>query len=415
MTSALFASAWRPARLAAGAALIAFLAFVASGEAVEDEITGSVTVQGRLFPYAPLHDGQDRHSASLAAEMEYVREWGSGDRITVKPFFRYDSADNERTHFDLREAVWLTIGDDWELRVGVDKVFWGVTESVHLVDIVNQTDLVENPDAEDKLGQPMVYLSLPRDWGTVDLFVLPYFRERTFPGRDGRLRSALVVNTDRARFESGAKERHVDVAARYSHTVEELDFGVSYFRGTSRDPSFLAGTDGSGTPVLIPFYSQIDQGSLDAQITTGAWLLKLEALYRAGQRDRAGREDGYFSSVAGFEYTFFGIFGSGMDLGVLGEHLFDDRDDRALTPFENDVFVGLRLAANDVADTQILAGVIQDIGGSVRNYFVEASRRIGESWTVNLEARFLTGPGSDDFQSDLRRDDLIQLDLTYHF
>jgi len=54
--------------------------------------------------------------------------------------------------------------------------FWGVTEFQHLVDIINQTDLVENIDTEDKLGQPMINLALINDWGTVDLFIMPYFR-----------------------------------------------------------------------------------------------------------------------------------------------------------------------------------------------------------------------------------------------
>ncbi|MFQ5899159.1 MAG: outer membrane protein [Candidatus Methylomirabilia bacterium] len=353
--------------------------------------------------------------ASIAGEVDYARDWGSGMRVTVKPFFRYDGADEERTHFDLREAVWLITRDDWELRLGVDKVFWGVTESVHLVDIVNQTDLVENPDGEEKLGQPMVYLSLPREWGTVDLFALPYFRERTFPGPAGRLRRALVVETDRARFESGSEGHHLDVAARYSHTIGELDFGLSYFRGTSRDPRFLPGADESGTPILLPFYEQIDQVSLDAQITTGAWLLKAEGLYRAGQQDRLGREDAYFASVAGFEYTFFGIGGSKMDLGVLGEHLFDDRGDQALTPLESDVFLGLRLAVNDVDDTQLLAGLIQDLDSPARNFFLEASRRLGGNWSADIEARFLTGARPGDLLFDQRRDDLIQLELSYHF
>ncbi|MFQ5571746.1 MAG: outer membrane protein [Rhodothermales bacterium] len=378
-------------------------------------MSGSISIQGQFYPFAPIHDEQERQVVSVAAEVGYTREWASGARITVKPFFRYDSADEARTHFDLREAVWLLPRDDWELRLGVDKVFWGVTESVHLVDIVNQTDLIENPDGEDKLGQPMVYFTSARDWGTIDLFVLPYFRERTFPGPAGRLRRALVVDTDQTRFESRAERLHLDIAARYSHTIGALDFGLSYFGGTSRDPSFLAGVDETSTPVLVPLYQQIDQVSLDAQITRGAWLLKLEGLYRTGQDDRLGREDAYVASVAGFEYTFFGLGGSKMDLGVLAEHLFDDRSDRALTPFENDVFFGLRLAANDVAGTQVLAGLIQDLDTPARNFFLEASRRLTDSWTVDVEARFFTAARPDDLLFDLRRDDLIQLEFTYHF
>jgi hypothetical protein len=73
----------------------------------------------------------------------------------------------------VRELVWLKVSDTWELRAGTSKVFWGVAESQQLADNINQTDLVEDIDQEDKLGQPLVNLSLVRDWGNLDLFVLP--------------------------------------------------------------------------------------------------------------------------------------------------------------------------------------------------------------------------------------------------
>ena len=101
-------------------------------------------------------------------------------------FGRVDQHDRNRTHGDIREAFFELFFDEWTLGFGIHKVFWGVTESRHLVDIINQTDLVENTDGEDKLGQPMLNLALIGDYGTVDLFVLPYFRERTFAGADGR-------------------------------------------------------------------------------------------------------------------------------------------------------------------------------------------------------------------------------------
>ena len=75
-------------------------------------------------------------------------------------------------------------------------------ESRHRVDYINQTDGVEDVDGEDKLGQPMLNLGLQRDWGDLNFFYLPYFRERTFPGTKGRLRAPLVVDTDRARYEA---------------------------------------------------------------------------------------------------------------------------------------------------------------------------------------------------------------------
>jgi hypothetical protein len=234
--------------------LTIFSVVILPGPTRAHEFSGFVAGEARLFTEEAIHPGQDDHSASFALQPEYYHEFDSGSSFTFVPFLRVDSADRERTHFDIRELTYLAVHDDFELRLGVRKVFWGVTEVVHLVDIVNQTDLVENIDTEDKLGQPMVNLSVPRDWGTVDLFLLPYFRERTFPGRGGRLRGKIVVDTDQAVFENGAEEWHPDGVFRYSHTIEDLDFGVYQFIGTGREPTFIPGTNGSGNPVLIPFY-----------------------------------------------------------------------------------------------------------------------------------------------------------------
>ena len=160
------------------------------------KISGNVGLEGRLFTQSPRFASQKRATVSLDGEVEFVYSFESGDRFTFKPFGRLDSADERRSHWDIREAAFLfRLPWDLELRAGVSKVFWGVAESNHLIDIINQTDSVEGPDGEDKLGQPMLMLTLAKDWGTIDLFVLPWFRERTFPGRSGRLRPLLYIDT----------------------------------------------------------------------------------------------------------------------------------------------------------------------------------------------------------------------------
>jgi len=144
--------------------------------------SGFIEAEARFFFNESLFLEQYRDNGSLAVQLEYYHEWENGSSFTFTPYARFDSADSERTHFDIRELNYLWLDDDWELRLGFSKVFWGATEFVHLVDIINQTDLIENIDAEDKLGQPMANLSLVQDWGIIDFFLLPWFRERTFPG-----------------------------------------------------------------------------------------------------------------------------------------------------------------------------------------------------------------------------------------
>ena len=392
--------------------IVAFLlvtVLIPGGDSVAREWSGYVAIEGRLFKNEALFDEQKSRSASLAAEPEFYHEWEGGSSFTFAPFLRLDSADSERSHFDLRELFFLWVRDEFELGIGIRKVFWGVTESQHLVDIINQTDLVEFPDGEDKLGQPMANFSAARDWGTVDLYVMPYFRERTFPGSEGRLRSTLIIDTDQAEFESGAEERHLDAAVRYSHTIGDWDVGLSHFRGTGREPTLIPGTDDSGDPVLIPFYEQIAQTGMDLSWVAGEWLWKLETIHRTGQGDA------FFAWTGGFEYTFTGVAESRMDLGVIGEWLRDTRGGEATTDFENDIMTGLRLAVNDIASTELLIGMIQDLDSPARMLSLEASRRIGESFKLEVEGFVFAEQERDDLLYSLRNDDFLQITFAYHF
>ncbi len=377
--------------------------------AVSHELSGYILVEGSLFFKDPLFPEQKKNNTSVAIQPEYYHERESGSSFTATMFARIDSADSERTHFDIRELNYLWLNDLWELRIGIGKVFWGVTEFVHLVDIINQTDLIEGIDGEEKLGQPIINLSIPRNWGVVDFFVLPYFRERTFPGREGRLRSNPVVDTDNAVYESADEEHHVDFAVRYSHSIGNWDFGIYNFNGTGREPTLLLGLDENSQTILIPYYEQINQTGLDLQIVVGEWLWKLEALYRTGQGDA------FFAALGGFEYTFIGIAETHMDLGVLNEWAYDERGDKAATPFENDVMFGLRLAVNDAASSELLAWFSQDLKSSSHTVGLETSRRFSDNWRLSIEARALIDPPEDDLLYSMRDDDFVRLEMAYYF
>ena len=393
-----------------GLIAIALLPVAAAADEAALEWSGSLEFQARVFAEDSLWPGQAPEAGqfSLAASPEL--RWRSDDgnqRASLIPYLRWDAVDAERSLIDLREAYWAWQGDETEILVGANVVFWGVTESVHLVDIVNQTDFAGDIDGEDKLGQPMVNFVLQKDWGQVGVFLMPWFRERTFPGADGRFRPALPVDADRAEYESSAGQSHLDVALRYSHYFGDFDVGLSVFSGTSRESRFVPAADGD---VLLPWYDQVDQVGLDLQYTRDAWLWKLEAIARDGYSHT------FAAAVGGFEYTFYQVGQSAADLGLLVEYQYDGRNAiEPITIADNDLFVGTRLAMNDIDDTSVLAGFAYDVETGETFVNIEAERRFGDSWVFELRARAFTGAERNDVTYPIANDDYVQLHLAKHF
>ena len=380
------------------------------------EIRGYLSTEARIFPEKQAFPGQSRHEISMAAELEYYLEWANYTSLTVTPFARIDSADSRRTHVDMREFLLRVVPGNWALAVGLGKVFWGVAESKHLVDIVNQTDTIESLNGEDKFGQPMVNLSFNYDWGFVDMFVMPYFRERIFRSRSGRLRGSILVDSGQARFRSGAGRWHPDFAVRYSNSVGGWDIGVSHFYGTNREPTLNSlALSADGTAVLVPEYELVNQSSIDLQYTIGAWLWKVESLFRQGQKNALGTEQNFYSFVGGFEYNVFGAFKTNSDLGLLVEYMRDSRLNKSTDVLQHDVFTGIRWTLNDEPDTQALAGVLQDLRESTRQFFVEASRRINDNMRASVELQIFSSIESGDILSDLRDDDFLGVEVAYYY
>lgn len=388
---------------------IVALLLAGTSVAGEWDITGFVGVDARAFwlngRYPNQEDGLD---LSLIAQPElYWRSDDEHQRVSIVGFARADSHDSERSHADLREAYWGLERGGWDLNVGVNKVFWGVAESRHLVDVINQTDLVEDIDQEDKLGQPMINLNLQRDYGRFGVFLMPWFRERTFSGPDGRLRPPLPVNDNQSVYESSDEENHVDVAIRYSHYIGDVDIGVHVFDGTSREPSFLVAPGGTQ---LMPFYEQMTQLGVDLQYTREEWLWKLEAI------GRDATSDSFAAVVGGFEYSFYGVRDSAADIGVLFEYLYDGRSaDAPPTTSDNDVFVGTRLALNDASDTSVLAGFAVDLDTSELFLNVEAERRFGDSLSAELRLRAFMNSDSNEPSFAFEHDDYVQLRLSWYY
>lgn len=373
---------------------------------------GNLELEATHFFHDGVYASQDNSNSSLSflVRPEVTYQINKDDRFLIDIFSRVDSTDDNRTHNDLREFNYLHVGDEVELTLGLSRVFWGVTESRHLIDIINQTDLVENINGEEKLGQPMLNVKYIQDWGVLSGFVLFGFRDRVFADQQARLSGPFRVDGENSGYESSDGNQHIDVAVRWSNTYDAWDIGVSGFQGTSRAPRMLLILN-AGDSYLRPYYDQIKQLGLEVQYTGETILWKFEAIAREGNNDS------FFATVGGFEYTYYGVFDSLIDIGVIFEYLYDDRD-MLLSPVTNlddDIALGLRAGFNDTQDTHILAVLLVDRNTQTTLLNIEAERRISGSWKVSLAATFFTKVDSSDVFSGIQSDDHITAKLGFYF
>ena len=380
--------------------------------ALEIDVDGNVELEARLFPDEGALPAMEQNFMAIAGELElglYSRD--NTHAIIVKPFGRYDQRDHERSHADLREAKYRYVNNAFELTIGADKEFWGVTEFVHLVDIINQTDNVEGTDGEAKLGQLMVKASYASPYGTFTAYALPHFRIRQFADPEtGRPNYGFTVDDETVHFESGETSgdarRVDDYALRYKHSIGAIDIGLSFFDGTAREPQLLLAAPPSAgrQAVMQAFYAYRRQAGLDVQATLGPWLVKLEALqetqnyYQGALPTLASPFEEVTTNRAtgGIEYSFYNVFNSGTDIGLVAEYMWDERELDAPHPFANDFGIGLRWTANDVQSTAVLIGTIIDLDSDSSVISLEAERRIGSNFKAIVEARFPGEVGDND-------------------
>ncbi len=374
------------------------------------EYSGNIAAELQLYSEDGQYPDQQDESLSLSFQPKVSHDWNDGDdAFSAELFMRADGGDDNRQHADIHELKWLHLSGNDEWRVGIDTVFWGVTESQHLVDVINSIDKVEGIDGEDKLGQPMLHYTTIQDWGVFHVFILPGLRESEYHSKEGRLRFPLPVDDSQASFESSDKENHVDYALRYTQAFGDTELGLSYFSGTNREPEMQIGLDGNGQPVLIPYYALIEQFGIDLQSIVEDWLWKWEFIHR--EQDSGS----YNATTAGFEYTLYGIMDTDTDFGVLMEYSYDDRDAAEAGMFNNDLFTGFRFAFNDVQSSEVLAGLIVDTDNQSKTLRVEASRRLGDSWKLSGELQVFTDIDAADPLQAYERDDYLLVELARYF
>ena len=370
----------------------------------EYNLYGSIQPEYSLFIDGDGRHNQSREKPSILGTANFTTFIQDDNaKISISALSRYDREDHNRSYFDFQKLKYEYYFDDATIKLGNEIVFWGVNESFHLVDIINQSNLAENLSGTKKLGQPMIAASFYRDFGDVDFYFLPYFRERVFPGANGRPRLKLEIDENSISYESSKSEKHIDLAVRYSLMIDDFDIGFSHFYGHSRNPKLIIN---QSSFKLDQHYPLLSQTGIDIQATKDSWLYKFEAISAELMSER------HLSAAGGLEYTYYGLNNSSQDLGLIIEYLFDDRNDY---PFNNEGSIGLRWTRNDINSSALLAGSIIDLDGNSNQFFIEYEQRLKNDFKIFVEAIISGSIDSSDYNYAFKDDSNFKIKIAKYF
>lgn len=373
----------------------------------ELDFTSEVEIENQFFVNKGLYPNQKDYflSGVLKPKLDIKSEDGRHS-FKFELFARGSIQDPNRSHLDIRQAYYQRKVNTLTITAGIRKVFWGVTESNHLVDIINQSDILEGTDGKEKLGQAMLQIAKNSKIGNFEFFYLPYARRIQLPSKTGRNRFPVVLDREDIPFRSSDKAWHPSFAVRWSKTAGDFSLGVAHFYGTSREPLFLGFNPITGLDLSYPL---INQSGVDIQYNKNAWILKLESIYRISEFQD------FLAVTSGFEYTFGNVFDKGADFGIVAEYTYDSRQELTFSGLDNDVFIGSRIALNDDKSTDCLFGGIIDVGKGTRLFRFEASRRVANSFKLAIRANILSHVSEREILYNFRNDDLLQMKVSKFF
>ena len=366
------------------------------------EVNG--TLSSRLDFYPDHADGTASEGRSAELKVDAFHDFDES-RIVGEFIVRGDEKDSGRRITEARQAYFRSPFVGFDVFVGNRQEFWGKAESKNVVDVINQSDAAANEGKSGKLGTPSISAERYLDIGDLQLWYIPYFREKTFNDSDAHPSSGLPVSSAQYARKDGKDAD--DFAARLSSFAGDWDLAGSVFYGTARDPILSVAI---GSSALNPYYALQKSIGLEAQYTGDVTLLKWESLHGT-QSSLIGAHD-FAAAVAGIEYTYYRPFETMWDIGLIGEIQHDDRPQAAANQFG---VVGVRLVFNDIADSNILFLVSADRKADQSFVSLEVSRRINDVTSVKLTSQFYNARTATSAFGQLSDDDAVTLTLNMFF
>ena len=393
--------------------LIVLINFQLLADDFEWEINNEAGFDIREFHKEEAHSSQ-KNTYSNYLSSEIYLEISERINFIAEPYYRYDHNDKERSLFNFKENYLIYLQGNSEVKLGIAEIFWGVTESKNLVDIINVYDGTDG-DQKAKLGQSMLsYSTYSERLGIFDFYYLPFFSKKPQIGESGRLRLSKPIENYGFVYSGGAGDKVPSWAVKWEKNIGMSDFSIQAFRGNSRENSTIPLIEGA-TLKYFAGYERISQIGTYLQTISGSYIFKVEAIRRHGKKNANNIRENYYSFTLGTEYLINRLFEKVWDLSLFIEYSNDNRSNDSTDIMQNDIFMAGQFLFNDVSGTELLIGSTFDMDGGGNTSNVELSSRITEDIRVTGTYQLYWSTNNKDPLYDFRRDNYFGVKAIKYF
>ena len=357
-------------------------------------------------------DQKNTYSSFIKSEI--FIDFKNDIEFLMEPYFRYDHHDKNRSLFNFKENNFAYYYNDIQVKAGISEVFWGITESKNLVNIINVKDVTDG-DQKAKLGQSLLAFSnYSEKYGSLDFYYLPFFKNSSQIGQTGRLRLSKPIENYDIVYEGGAGSKVPSWAIKWENSFGMLDFSLQGFRGNSRESSTIAKLENLQLK-YFQGYERISQLGTYLQVISGPTIYKVEAIKRNGQKNAKNIRENFYSYTLGMEYLINNLFENKWDLTSFIEYHNDDRNNDSTDIFQNDLFLATRLNFNDTDGTEFLTSITLDTDGGGNTSTLELSSRITDNIRVTGSYNAYWSVNEKDILYSFRRDNYFLINITNYF
>jgi len=392
--------------------IVVFIFLFTYSYLVKAELRGEAEIRLDYYSSAPLYADQSTESTQpgLASSVDWDSRLTNNNRAKLSLFAKHQSESEREYSGDVQEAWFSLDATSSEWRIGQLMEYWGVLEAENIVDIINPRDAEEDFQGDFKLGIPGITFSYFSQQTEYSFWLLPYSRERRLAYGENRFRNFSLKKLN-AEFEKG--QNNTAAAIRANRVDDQIEFSISYYYGHARMPWLELQLDNTNQPTgLTPIYNLINQTSFEMLWLPGNSIVKLESFYQKN------KVDDFFAAGIGFEREIPKLGRSNASISFYGEAYYDGRDknlSQALAIFQRDIFLGTRLALNDVSSSEFQFRWTYDLEYESSLIDIRAERRIGKNWFLNAVLYKFLHIESDPALKSFQNDDRLRMNLIWNF